>query len=525
MGHPSMRRAEFLMVLAYATDLATGKSLEFASRSCVLAMRLADALGLGVRDRFDVYHQALLRYIGCNADTDLLAAAMGDEIELRRGLALVDLGNPAELSAFFASVLERLSQGSPPEAEPGASEQRVGEAILGSIPILVAHCEVAQRIGVRLGLPAGTCENLGQIYERWDGKGFPNARQGEAVGLAVRVVALCQDAMALTEAHGLERALDLIARRGIGAYGPGLVDAFLARSESLMRGIDGPFDRAAILALEPAPHARLDAEACEEAFTAIADMIDMRMPFTYGHSRAVASLAEAAGRRLALPAGDLRTLRWAALVHDLGELSVPVARWMTAGPLPERIRDEARLHPYWAERALGVLGEEGRPVGPLVLRHHERLDGSGYHRGARSPDLSPASRVLAAAEAFQTAREARPHRPALTDAAAAARLRADAGGGRLCPQAVEAVLEAAGQRSRRAGTPALGGLTPRELEVLRLIATGLTAKEVATRLDIATKTADNHIQSLYLKIGVSTRAAAALHAVERGLLQPETSLA
>jgi HD-GYP domain-containing protein (c-di-GMP phosphodiesterase class II) len=243
------------------------------------------------------------------------------------------------------------------------------------------------------------------------------------------------------------------------------------------------------------------------------------MPFTFGHSRAVAALAEAAGRRMALPASDICELRWAAYTHDIGELAVPVSTWMRSGALSIRETDAARLHPYHGERALLALGEEGKPVAALVLRHHERLDGSGYHRYARAPDLSPAARILAAAETFQTAREARPHRAALSDAAAAAQLRAAVREGRLCADAVEAVLATAGQSSRRDKVDRLAGLTPRELEVLGLIAAGLTAKEVARQLDIAPKTADNHIQSLYSKIGVTTRAAAALYALERGLVR------
>ena len=263
----------------------------------------------------------------------------------------------------------------------------------------------------------------------------------------------------------------------------------------------------------------LDEEACEEAYLAIADMVDMRMPFTFGHSRAVAALADAACRRLGLPAADIRAARWAAYTHDIGELAVPVSTWMRPGALSVRETDAARLHPYHGERALAALGGEGKSVAALVLRHHERLDGSGYHRYVHGNDLSPAARVLAAAEAFQTAREARPYRPALSDQAAAAKLRAAVGEGTLDRDAVEAVLACAGQPARRGTAERLAGLTPREIEVLRLIAAGHTAKEAARRLEIAPKTADNHIQSLYSKIGVTTRAAAALYALERGLVQ------
>jgi len=330
---------------------------------------------------------------------------------------------------------------------------------------------------------------------------------------------MAQDAIALNDYHGFATMKEMIAKRAGGGYEPELVDMFLTNAEKLLAGLDGPVDREKILALEPEPHSMLDEEACEEAFLAIADMIDMRMPFTFGHSRAVASLAAAAAKLMGLPASDVRDVRRAAYTHDIGELTVPVSTWMRAGPLTERETDEAHLHPYHGERALASLGSDGKAVASLVQCHHERLDGSGYYRNSRGPDLSPAARILAAAEAFQTAREARPYRPALSDSAAAAKLRTAVKEGKLCPDAVETVLTSAGQPARRPSSARLAGLTPREIEVLRLIAAGHTAKEAACKLDIAPKTADNHIQNLYSKIGVTTRAGAALFALEQGLVQ------
>jgi HD-GYP domain-containing protein (c-di-GMP phosphodiesterase class II) len=429
------------------------------------------------------------------------------------------MGNREEFVAIFVRAISRKLPGASAEELAKAVESGLAEAPQVNIPILSGHCEVAQRIAERIGLPEEIRENLGQIYERWDGKGLPRGLSGEAVKYPVRVVTLAQDAIALNDHLGFEAMKAKIAERAGGAYESELAELFLAHCDQLMASLDGPVDRETILAIEPEPHATLDEAACEEAYLAIADMIDMRMPFTFGHSRAVAALTEAAGKRMGLPAADLRAVRWAAYTHDIGELAIPVSTWMRAGALTERETDAAHLHPYHGERALLPLGGDGKTVAALVLRHHERLDGSGYHRYAKANDLSPAARLLAAAEAFQTAREARPHRPALTDAAAASSLRGAARDGKLCPQAVEAVLASAGQPARRASAAGVAGLTPRETEVLRLIAAGHTAKEAARQLDIAPKTADNHIQSLYSKIGVSTRAAAALYALERGLVQ------
>lgn len=522
MGQGGTRRAELMMVLAYASDLATGQSRDFAQRSCVLAMRLAEAGGLDENQRRNVYHQALLRYVGCNADSHLLAAAFGDEIAMRQDLARADLGSPAEIAEIFVRALNRAFAGLPREQLAEAVGKGMAEAMQVSVPILAGHCEVARRIGERIGLSGEMLENLGQLYERFDGHGLPHGLKGDAVKLAVQVVTLAQDAIALNEAYGTAAMAEMITRRRGGAYRDDLADLFLARHGQLLAGLDVAIDRETILALEPMPHAILDEASCDEAYLAVADMIDMRMPFTFAHSRAVAALAETAGRAAGLTAAEIRDLRRAACLHDIGELAIPVAVWLKPGPLTVREADAARLHPYHGERALGA---QGRAEAELVSRHHERLDGSGYHRNLRGPDLSLSARILAAVEAWQTAREARPHRAAASAAAVAARLRGLVREGRLCPDATETVLGSAGQASRRDTGMRLAGLTPREIEVLRLIAAGLTAKEAARKLAISPKTADNHIQNLYAKIGVSTRAGAALYALERGLLPREIAAA
>ena len=237
----AVRRADFLMALAYATDLATGHSRDFALRSCVLAMRFAEVAGLDEETRRSVYHQALLRYIGCNADTHLLAAAWGDEITLRRELHHIDMGNRAEFVEIFVRAITRKFAGASPEELAKEVERGLAEGPQVNIPILSGHCEVAQRIAERIGLPEEIRENLGQIYERWDGKGLPRGLSGDAVKFPVRLVTLAQDAIALNDHHGFETMKAMIAKRAGGGYEPELVDLFLKHAEHpCSRGSTGP---------------------------------------------------------------------------------------------------------------------------------------------------------------------------------------------------------------------------------------------------------------------------------------------
>src|SRR5258708_4939074 len=201
MAEPAVRRADFRMALAYATDLATGHSRDFALRSCVLAMRFAEVARLDEPMRRKVYHQALLRYIGCNADTHLLAAAWGDEITLRRELHHIDMGNRAEFVEIFVRAITRKFADASPEELAKAVERGLAEAPQVNVPILSGHCEVAQRIAERIGLPEEIRENLGQIYERWDGKGLPRGLSGDAVKLPGRLGALAPEATALNYHH------------------------------------------------------------------------------------------------------------------------------------------------------------------------------------------------------------------------------------------------------------------------------------------------------------------------------------
>jgi DNA-binding CsgD family transcriptional regulator len=185
------------------------------------------------------------------------------------------------------------------------------------------------------------------------------------------------------------------------------------------------------------------------------------------------------------------------------------------GTLSEAEWEKVRLHPYHAERIL-----DGLPLfahlSRLVGSHHERSDGSGYHRGLRGDATPLAAKILAAAEAYQSMIEPRSYRAAMSPAAAAQALQQAVRAGKIDADAARSVLEAAGHPVTRARFPQIAGLTPREVEVLRLLAGGQSIKEIARSLGVAPKTADNHLQNLYAKIGVKTRGGATLFALEHG---------
>jgi DNA-binding CsgD family transcriptional regulator len=314
-----------------------------------------------------------------------------------------------------------------------------------------------------------------------------------------------------TRAGGSGVAAEVLRRRRGHGYDPRVVDAATAAPP-----IDDARDLwADVLAAEPPPACMARGDELDTALSAFADFADLKSPWTRGHSALVAELAEQAGRQYGLSGPDLVLLRRAGLVHDIGRVGVSAGVWDTSGPLGVAQYEQVRLHPYLTERVLSRC-QALRPLSALAGAHHERVDGSGYHRGVDGAQLSMPARLLAAADVLAAMTADRPHRAALSLDSARDQLRADTG---LDPAAVECVLAAAGAapagaRSRR--WPA--GLSDREVEVLRLIARGRSNREVAQLLVVSPKTVGRHVENLYAKIGVRSRAAAAVFAMEHRLL-------
>jgi HD-GYP domain-containing protein (c-di-GMP phosphodiesterase class II) len=204
-------------------------------------------------------------------------------------------------------------------------------------------------------------------------------------------------------------------------------------------------------------------------------------------------------------------------VHDVGRVGVASGIWDHPAPLSADQWERVRLHSYLGERVLDRC-DLLAPYAELAGRHHERADGSGYHRGLAGDQLSLGARLLAAADAYHAMIEDRPHRPALTPPDAASQLLDEVDAGRLGRVEVDAVLAAAGQATRPPQITRPAGLTEREVDVLRLIARGQANKQVAAALGISAKTVGHHIEHIYAKAGVTTRAGATLFAMEHGLL-------
>lgn len=510
-----LRLAELIAALSLATDLGLGQPMAHALRTCLIAISLGRAMGIPERQLADTYYTTLLRFVGCTADShELMDFAAGEDVRFRQLMVAIGNDTPHEIAPRLVRFLTEIGAG-------GDIPARVQEALespegIGA-QITAVHCEIATMLAARLGLGATVCDALRHAFERWDGLGFPDGRSGVEVPLPVRLAVVARDIEVLVRTRGPEEARDALRRRRDHAFDPRIVDAFLEHGARMLSDIEAHDVWSEVLRCEPGGPKWVPAGQIDQVLTAFADFADAKTPFTLGHSRGVAELAETAARNLGLSSADARYVRRAGLLHDIGRSGVPNVIWEQKGPLSIDQWERVRLHVYYTERIL-TRCEGLHPICTIAAAHHERLDGSGYHRGSRGIDLDSGARVLAVADACHAMLQPRPHRPARTLDEAARELRREVAAGRLDPRAVEAVLAGAGAPPRRTTPSRPGNLTDREVEVLRLMAQGRSNREMATSLGITPKTVGHHVQHIYDKIGVSTRAAAAVFAVENRLL-------
>lgn len=506
------RLAELVGALSLATDLAAGFAMETALRTCVLAVQLARAAGLEGQALGDVYYTGLLRFIGCTAFAHEQAyAGAGDDLAFSRVLGMADAGNPRDV---LGTIVGRLGRGAGLVARAQAVARTLSDP-KGPRKFAAAHCDLAIRLATRLGMRPPVLAALGAIYERWDGRGNPVALAGEQIPMPARLMHVAWRAEIHRGLEGPEAAAAIVQARAGGELDPALARLFLKDAPALLGGVSAPSVWEAFLNVEPAPVARLGAGGIDGVAEAFAQFVDIKSPFTLGHSVGVARLAHAAAAEMRL--ADPAAVRIAALLHDIGRVSVPNGIWDKPAALNPAERERVRQHAYHSERIL-AQSPLLAPFAAIAGRHHERLDGSGYHRGLPASALVPEARLLAAADMFAALTEDRAHRPKHAPAAAAELLGDEARAGRLDRQAVDAVLAAAGQAAARVrgGWPAQ--LSDREVEVLCLLARGLSNKQIGVRLFISAKTVQHHVAHIYEKTGVATRASAALFAVEHQLV-------
>jgi len=511
----SARLAELVGGLTLASDLANVFPPEKTMRTAALAVALGRRAGLGPDALRDAYWVALFRFVGCTAFAHEEAHhyGAGEDLGVRNTMALADMG---DLSGTARAIVSRVGRGGPlPARARGVARLLLTGAAAKHAR---AQCDASMRLAELAGMSEAVRAALGQVCERWDGRGEPARAAGEALAVACRLLHVADVAEIVQHRAGDDAAVDEVRRRAGRHLDPELGRIFVAHAGGLLAGIRGPSVWERFLDAEPSPVAVADEQRVDDVATAFAHFADLKSVFTLGHSPGVAALALGAAEGLGLPAEAARELRRAALLHDLGRVSVPNGIWDRPGRLGVAEWECVRLHAYYTERVI-LRAPAWSRAAKIAASAHERLDGSGYAKGAPGGLLARPERLLAAADVMQALREPRAHRPARAMGDAVAVMREEAKAGRLDPTAVDAVIAAArGAAPKPRCAPRRTTLTERELEVLRLVARGKSNPEIGELLGISRRTAQHHVEHTYDKIGVHSRAGAALYAVENGLL-------
>jgi HD-GYP domain-containing protein (c-di-GMP phosphodiesterase class II) len=475
-------------------------------------MAMAGELRLSTSERVELYYSFLLMHSGCSALSLALAPFIkGDELAAIADITLRDDSNPMEMLDWMRRNV------SPDAPFPTRMLNLIRALLQGSDNDGVRGvCEVAVRVAQRLDMPQGIQNGVQYYLERWDGKG-PFGLRGSEIPLTARLLHLALMVEVCNTVYGHDAAKAMALERKGKMFDPQMIDAFLSVSSksSLWETLAKQDLWEVVLDLEPdSPYRYIGEAKLDDVALAAADFVDLKSPFTVNHSRETARFAEGIARRMGLPDSDIITVRRAALVHDLGHVALPGHILHPQSELSEADKEKLRLHPYYTERVLSRVPALASAAAVAGM-HHERMNGTGYYRGLSGDDLPVSVCILAVADDFDDRLQAHPnHDP--TDVLKTMQPEVGELFSPECFTALAEQLHIAAPKPQRREWPA--GLTAREVEVLRQVVKGDTNRQIAQALVISERTVAHHLEHIYDKIGISSRAAAVFFAMEHDLI-------
>lgn len=426
--------------LSHALDLTEGHPPGHANRSCIIGMRIAQALGLPAEQQTNLHHALLLKDAGCSSNAQRVTELFGgDDHEVKRAVWLRDWRRFAEQVSYAWQYTERR----------GSLMARLRKLVVlatkgprGGGELFRIRCDRGAQIALAMGFPRQTAEAIRSMDEHWDGWGYPDGLRKQSIPLESRIINLAQVAEIFFETSGPAVALETIAKRSGRWFDPELVKVFIriATPPGFWHALRGDDLVSSVTALQPVPSSiAADPQTLERIALAFAWVIDAKSPYTYEHSEGVSSLAAGMGARLGFSGDALARLRQMALLHDIGKLAVPNRILDKRGPLTD---DEFRIVRQHPRHTYDILSRVPvfNALADEASAHHERMDGAGYHRGMPGASLSLAARVLAVADVSDALGADRPYRQGMPPDSVAHVLR-EMSGAALCPAVVEAALD------------------------------------------------------------------------------------
>lgn len=423
----SIRVSEIISALSYALDLTEGQPMGHSVRACMIGMRLASQIGLPASEQSDLYYALLLKDAGCSSNSSRLYHILNaDDLRAKGDLKTKDWTRVGWESLHYA--LTHVGTGMPflPRMrrllQVAATQQR------DSCDLVKIRCERGAYIAKQLGFSAAVASGIHSLDEHWNGRGYPEGLRKTDIPLFSRIANLSQTLDVFRGAHGPDAAIAAVQDRSGRWFDPDLVKAAVSLSANgaLWVGLDSKDVIQKALSLEPEQR-RLtaDEETIDNICTAFAEIIDAKSPFTYRHSNGVADAAMDIGRCLGMSSRDLKLLRRAALLHDVGKLSVSNAILEKPDKLTAEEWKVVRDHPYYSFEILNRI-PGFQELAAEAAAHHEKLDGSGYWRGWHAEQMSSFARILVVADIFDALRAKRPYRDSLPLEKVFAIMRADA---------------------------------------------------------------------------------------------------
>ncbi|HCU50203.1 MAG TPA: metal-dependent phosphohydrolase, partial [Micromonosporaceae bacterium] len=363
-----LRLADLLAGLSLIADTGYGLSPGHAMRSCLVAVSLARKLGLAESEVSDTFYTSLLFHVGCVGFSHELSAAFGDDIAANRAGARTNFADPRDI---FATLIPQTTQGLPPMARARATAFITlrGRAFGRRYDTTV--CEVARHTARRIGLPDSVQRSLYEVREWWNGGGAPQGLRGEQILLPARIARLATDAVLFADIEDAQLAVAALRHRAGGILDPSLVEEFAGSAQALLTEVSTGDPREKVLAAEPQPLVEKEIAELPEVAAAFGELVDLKTPFTHGHSGRVAGLAKAAAATLGFDAATAHRLHVAAFLHDIGRVGVPNSVWEKTGPLTSVEWEQVRMHPYHSERIL-AMAQTLEPMARLAGMHHER---------------------------------------------------------------------------------------------------------------------------------------------------------
>jgi putative nucleotidyltransferase with HDIG domain len=427
-----------LSALSCALDLTEGQPEGHAVRSCLIGMRIGEALRLDPETRSALYYALILKDAGCSSNAAQVAALFGSDdqaVKSRMKLADWSRGAGAALHGVRSAAIGR-----PLLARLRHLVRLAGAGTRGVRELVRIRCQRGAEIVRDLGLPPATAEAIRALDEHWDGRGHPAGLRGREIPLLARIVGLAQTTDVFLTSRGPDAALRMVRERRGTWFDPDLADVVLSWQDdrAWWDGLCTPEAMRLVVAAEPADYVRqVDEAGLDGVADVFADIIDAKTPFTYQHSARVAGYARDIADELGMDPAARRQFYRAGLLHDIGKLGVSNRILEKPGPLTPDEWKAVRQHPVHTWEILDQT-DAFREFAWTAALHHERLDGSGYPWRLDGPRLDLAARILAVADAYEAMTSWRPYCAPLPPDTALFLLERE-GGARLDADAVAAL--------------------------------------------------------------------------------------